>query len=156
MSADGPMEIVGVDFITGRELIVAFSDGTSTVYSVGQLMEIGPTKNVSANNGLFCEDVVKKTTKELAEWERDKPIAYTLASTVSSTLRRVLLTTVTELAIPNPAWENLRILRLNESVIRLNLLKAINAGNSDAERFHSQQLSEMEDKIRSANAALSV
>jgi len=150
------MEIVGADFINGRELIVAFSDGTSTVYSVGQLMEIRPTKNVSANNGLFCEDVVKKTTKELAEWERDKPIAYTLTSAVINTLRSLLLTSITELAIPNPAWENLRILRLNESVIRLNLLKAINAGNSDAERFHSQQLSEMEDKIRSANATLSV
>src|SRR5438270_5773697 len=107
-----PMEIAGADFMNGRELIVNFSDGTSTVYSVEQLMEIRPTRSISVRHGLFCEDVVKKITKELAEWERDKSVAYTLASTVSNTLRSLLLTSVTELAIPNPAWENLRILRL--------------------------------------------
>ena len=52
MSADKAVEIVGADFINGRELIVAFSDGTTTVYSVEQLREIGPTKSVSANSSL--------------------------------------------------------------------------------------------------------
>jgi hypothetical protein len=40
MSADKAVEIVGADFINGRELIVEFSDGTSTVYSIEQLLMI--------------------------------------------------------------------------------------------------------------------
>ena len=40
MSADKAVEIVGADFINGRELIVEFSDGTSTVYSIEQLLKI--------------------------------------------------------------------------------------------------------------------
>jgi hypothetical protein len=63
MSTEKPIEIVGADFVNGRELIVDFSDGTSTVYSAEQLIEIRPTKSVSANRRLFCEDVVKKTNK---------------------------------------------------------------------------------------------
>jgi hypothetical protein len=43
MSADKDLEIVGADFINGRELIVEFSDGTSTVYSIEQLLKIRPT-----------------------------------------------------------------------------------------------------------------
>jgi len=53
MSANKPMEIVGADFIHGGKLIVEFSDGTSTVYSVEQLMEMRATKSVSANSGLL-------------------------------------------------------------------------------------------------------
>jgi hypothetical protein len=45
MSADKPVEIVGADFINGRELIVEFSDGTTTVYSVEQLLKIRPKKS---------------------------------------------------------------------------------------------------------------
>jgi hypothetical protein len=46
MSADNLVEIVGADFINGRELLVNFSDGTSTVYLVEQLLEIRTTKRV--------------------------------------------------------------------------------------------------------------
>jgi hypothetical protein len=45
MSADKPVEIVGADFINRRELIVEFSDGTTTVYSVEQLLKISPKKS---------------------------------------------------------------------------------------------------------------
>jgi hypothetical protein len=48
MSADKLVEIVGADFINGRELLVNFSDQTSTVYSVKQLLEIRTTRNVPA------------------------------------------------------------------------------------------------------------
>lgn len=53
MSAGKRMEIVGADFINGRHLIVEFSDGTSTVYSIEQLREIRQTKSVRANSGLL-------------------------------------------------------------------------------------------------------
>jgi hypothetical protein len=46
MSADKVLEIVGADFINGRELIVEFSDGTSTVCSIELLLKIRPTKRV--------------------------------------------------------------------------------------------------------------
>jgi hypothetical protein len=45
MAADKALEFVGADFINGSELIVEFSDGTSTVYSIDQLLKIRPTKS---------------------------------------------------------------------------------------------------------------
>ena len=53
MSVGKLMEIVGTDFINGRHLIVEFSDGTSTVYSIEQLREVRPTKSVSADCRLW-------------------------------------------------------------------------------------------------------
>jgi len=58
MSDNKPMEIVGTDFINGRHLIVEFSDGTSTLYSVEQLREMRATKSVRANSGLLALDPI--------------------------------------------------------------------------------------------------
>jgi hypothetical protein len=55
MSADELMEIVGADFRDGRELIVEFSDGTTTVYSVEQLRELRPKQSVSRDVELGSE-----------------------------------------------------------------------------------------------------
>jgi hypothetical protein len=53
MSADELVEIVGADFINGRELLVNFSDETSTVYSVEQLLEIRRMKSARSNGNLL-------------------------------------------------------------------------------------------------------
>ena len=53
MSADELVEIVGADFINGRELLVNFSDETSTVYSVEQLLEIRTMKSARSNGNLL-------------------------------------------------------------------------------------------------------
>jgi hypothetical protein len=62
MSANKPMEIVGADFIHGGKLIVEFSDGTSTVYSVEQLMEMRATKSARANSSFPSAKVFEPLT----------------------------------------------------------------------------------------------
>jgi len=47
-----PLTIVGADCRKGHHLIVEYSDGTTAVYSVEQLLELEPQQTIPADSKL--------------------------------------------------------------------------------------------------------